>query len=85
MEKSKNSQIANALITLKPNAQWALRGDDYSGLEWLDTEQTKPTLAEIEAEIANPTPKPEPTIDQKLSSVGLSVADLKSALGLGTN
>ena len=39
----------------------------------------------IEAEIANPTPKPEPTIDQKLSSVGLSVADLKSALGLGTN
>jgi hypothetical protein len=82
MEKSKNSQITDALITLKPNSQWILRGDNYSSLEWLDKEQTQPTLAEIEAEIANPTPKPEPTIDQKLSSVGLSVADLKAALGL---
>ncbi len=82
MEKSKNSQITDALITLKPNSEWILRGDNYSTLEWLDAKQTKPTLAEIEAEIANPTPKPEPTIDQKLSSVGLSVADLKTALGL---
>jgi hypothetical protein len=82
MEKSKNSQIANALITLKPNAQWALRGDDYSGLEWLDTKQTKPTLAEIEAEIANPTPQPEQTVSEKLAAAGLSVADLKTALGL---
>jgi hypothetical protein len=30
-------------------AQWVLRGDD---LEWLDTEQTQPTEAEITAEVA---------------------------------
>jgi hypothetical protein len=38
----------NALQSLKPGAQWVLRGDD---LEWLDTEQTKPTDAEIAAEV----------------------------------
>ena len=40
---------ANALTSLRPGAQWVLRGDD---LEWLDTEQTKPTEAEITAEVA---------------------------------
>lgn len=40
---------ANALLSLRPGAQWVLRGDD---LEWLDTEQTQPTEAEITAEIA---------------------------------
>jgi len=39
---------AKALQSLRPNAEWVLRGDD---LEWLDTEQTQPTEAEIEAEI----------------------------------
>jgi hypothetical protein len=37
-----------AIYSLKPKAQWTLRGDD---LEWLDTNQTKPTEAEIQAEI----------------------------------
>ena len=40
---------ANALQSLRPGAEWVLRGDD---LEWLDTEQTQPTDAEITAEIA---------------------------------
>ncbi len=40
---------ANAVISLRPGAQWVLRGDD---LEWLDTEQTQPTEAEITAEVA---------------------------------
>lgn len=39
----------HALQSLRPGAQWVLRGDD---LEWLDTEQTPPTEAEITAEIA---------------------------------
>lgn len=43
--------IPTALMSIRPNAQWVLRGDDYSGLEWLDTEQTKPTEDEISAEI----------------------------------
>ena len=39
----------DALQSLRPNAQWVLRGDS---LEWHDTVQTQPTEAEITAEIA---------------------------------
>ena len=38
-----------ALLNLRPGAEWTLRGDD---LEWLDTVQTEPTVAELEAEIS---------------------------------
>jgi len=38
-----------ALLALCPNAEWVLRGDE---LEWLDTEQSQPTEAEINAKIA---------------------------------
>ena len=37
-----------ALQSLKPKAEWILRGDE---LEWLDTTQTQPSEAEITAEI----------------------------------
>jgi hypothetical protein len=40
--------MAKALNNLRPNADWVVRGDT---LEWLDTEQTQPTEAEIQAEI----------------------------------
>ena len=39
----------NALLSIRPNAQWNLIGDT---LEWLDTEQAQPTEAEITAEVA---------------------------------
>lgn len=42
----------DALKSLRPNAQWVLRGDD---LEWLDAVQTEPTAAELEAEVARLT------------------------------
>ena len=44
--------IPAALQALKPGAQWVLRGSEYSGLEWMDTVQTQPTLEEINAKIA---------------------------------
>lgn len=44
--------ITNALQTLKPGAEWVLRGNEYAGLEWLDTVQSKPTEEEINAEVA---------------------------------
>jgi hypothetical protein len=43
---------SDALQSLRPGAQWVLRGDD---LEWMDTEQTQPTDAEITAEVARLT------------------------------
>ena len=38
----------DALQSLRPGAEWALRGDD---LEWLDANQTRPTDSEIAAEV----------------------------------
>ena len=39
--------ITHALQELKPGAEWALIGGEYSGLDWLDSGQTKPTETEI--------------------------------------
>ena len=39
---------AAALQSLKPEAQWVLRGDD---LEWLDEVQTEPTALQISNEV----------------------------------
>ena len=39
--------ITDALLALKPGAEWVLRGSDYSGIEWLDKNQTKPTETEV--------------------------------------
>ena len=44
--------IPDALQALKPKALWALRGDDYTGLEWLDSSQTKPTETEVNSKIS---------------------------------
>lgn len=44
--------IPDALQALRPGAEWVLRGNEYSGLEWLDQVQTKPTEDEVNAEIA---------------------------------
>ncbi len=41
-----------ALQALRPNAEWVLRDDE---LEWLDTEQSEPTNAELTAKIAELT------------------------------
>ena len=40
--------VPDTLQSLRPGAQWVLRGDN---LEWLDTEQTQPTEAEIAVEV----------------------------------
>ena len=42
--------IPAALQALKPEAQWVLRGTEYSGLEWLDSGQ-QPTEQEVKAKL----------------------------------
>ena len=44
-----NPTKPDAIATLRPGAEWVLRGDD---LEWLDQTHTEPTEAEIQAELA---------------------------------
>jgi len=42
-----------ALHSLKPGAEWSWSGldGDYSKLSWVDSKQTKPTEAELNAEV----------------------------------
>ena len=44
--------IPDALMSLKPGAEWVLRGTEYSGLEWLDSKQTQPTETEVNSKIS---------------------------------
>jgi hypothetical protein len=47
----RKADIPAALQSLRPGAQWCLRGDAYSGLDWMDAVQACPTEDEINAEI----------------------------------
>ena len=44
--------ISKALIVLRPNATWEMEGEDYNNLVWKDDSQTKPTLEEVTAKVA---------------------------------
>ena len=44
--------ITEALISLKPEAEWVGRGGNYSDIEWLDKTETMPTEDEINAKIS---------------------------------
>jgi hypothetical protein len=46
-----NSEISQAIFNINPKAEFVLRGDDLSGIEWLGKDK-QPTDAQIIAEIA---------------------------------
>ena len=43
--------IDNALQSKWKSTEWVCRGDTYEGLEWMDSEQTKPTESAIATEV----------------------------------
>ena len=47
-------RISDALVKLRPGAEWSINGNVYSGLSWLEPEggQTKPTEEEIVQKVA---------------------------------
>lgn len=47
--------ISNALMSLRPGAQWVMHNNSYSELVWMDEVQTKPTENEIQDEITRLT------------------------------
>ena len=46
-----NIRITDALQALRPNSEYSVIGNVYSGIDWLDKSQTKPTEDEINAKI----------------------------------
>ena len=44
--------FSSAILALKPGAEYVLRGGVYSGLEWLDGSQSKPSESEINNKLA---------------------------------
>ena len=47
--------ITQALIKLRPNAEWKVNGDTYADIEWLDENETKPTEAEVNQAVTEVT------------------------------
>ena len=48
-------RISDALVKLRPGAEWSIDNNSYAELTWLDTEQTKPTEEEFVQKIAELT------------------------------
>tara|TARA_B100002019_G_C20976359_1_gene453646 strand:- start:14 stop:376 length:363 start_codon:yes stop_codon:yes gene_type:complete len=44
--------LVEALLSLKPNSQWTIQGEEVSGLTWLDENSEKPSDEELHAKIA---------------------------------
>lgn len=44
---ARDCSVPDALVQIRPGAEWALGGDAYEGLEWLDKSQTKPSQSEV--------------------------------------
>jgi antitoxin component HigA of HigAB toxin-antitoxin module len=59
-----------------------IREFDSATNEVIDREMTADEFKQYQADELAIASKPEPTIAEKLESVGLSVAELKAALGL---
>jgi hypothetical protein len=85
----KPQHIFEAIENLAPGAEITFSETDLDTLVWYSPEIEQPSkeeiFAEVERVIASPKPIVEPTVEEKLASVGLSIDDLKSALGLEGN
>ena len=45
-------RVYDALVALRPGAEWNITGNVYGGIDWLDKNQSLPTEDEINAKIA---------------------------------
>ena len=43
----RNLDVGDALSALRPNCEYMLEGENYSGITWLDQNQTLPTEQEV--------------------------------------
>ena len=72
-----NKPVNSRIFYEETGCDLFIRGD-----EWFISGDVTAEQAQTLLDAHNPTPPVEPTVQEKLASVGLSVADLKEALGL---
>ncbi len=72
------SETIKGLMQLGFNSGWVVSGEEI--VLW-ENPEPQPTMEAI-LEAAKDYVEPVPTVQEKLASVGLSIDDLKSALGL---
>ena len=71
---------AHAIMSLRPNVEWSMDGDDVEGIRW-HTPNVKPlTTAEVEAEIARLNKAAE---DKVKADKAASLAAITHAKSLG--
>ena len=76
--------LIQAIFNLAPGAEFAFQDDDLSTLDWQSPEIAQPSNSAITAEAKRIASLPiaEPTVADKLAKAGLSIDELKAALGL---
>jgi hypothetical protein len=73
------SEILNALMVLCPDTPWAVEGDDYSTIVWLNEEAEKPTEETVRAEIKRQKDQAEADRIAKEEAAAAKLAALESA------
>jgi len=73
-----HKKITNGLLALGFDSGWVVSGEEI--VLWENSEP-QPTMEAI-IEASKDYVAPEPTVQDKLASVGLNLTDLKTALGL---
>ncbi len=74
------TEIVDALMALAPDTPWAVEGDDYSTIVWLNEEIPKPTKKAVEAEIKRQKEKIAAEEAAKLEAEAATQAAKESAL-----
>lgn len=52
MDYSKQPELMDAIVALKPTSTFSMKDQDYSTIEWSDTENTQPSLEECNTKLA---------------------------------
>jgi hypothetical protein len=74
-----HDQIVAALMGICPDAQWAISGDTYAGITWLDTKHAQPTEAALEAYVAPVIIAPITPRQARLALLGAGLLDQVNA------
>lgn len=55
MDYSKQPELHEAIVALRPTSTFSMRDQDYSTIDWQDTENAQPTLEECNTKLAELT------------------------------